>query len=91
MTVGPATLASGAALPALWAAFGEHRSAARPVGELTAANLLGGALGAIAAGFVVLPWIGPLRRLLVDPFQVLIANGFDMVGMKTLSAYWSPN
>ena len=58
LTAGPATLASGAVLPALWAAFGERDSAARPVGELTAANVLGGALGAVLTGFVVVPALG---------------------------------
>ena len=58
LTAGPATLASGLVLPALWAAFGERESAARPVGALTGANLVGGAAGALAAAFVVLPWLG---------------------------------
>jgi hypothetical protein len=40
---------------------------------------------------IVLPWIGPMRRLLIDPFQNMIAKGFDLVGMKTLGAYWAPN
>jgi spermidine synthase len=58
LTAGPGTLAAGAVLPALWAAFGDRRSVSRPVGELTCANLIGGAGGAIAAAFVVLPLIG---------------------------------
>ena len=58
LTAGPATLASGVVLPALWAAFGERERAARPVGALTGANLVGGAGGALAAAFVVLPWLG---------------------------------
>jgi hypothetical protein len=44
----------------------------------------------VGAG-IVLPWIGPLRRLLIDPFQHLIARGLDIAGMKTLGAYWAPN
>jgi hypothetical protein len=39
---------------------------------------------------VALPIIAPLRRLLVDPFQSLIAAAFGLVGMKSLAAYWSP-
>jgi len=58
LTAGPGTLAAGAVLPALWEAFGDRRGATRPVGELTGANLLGGAVGASAAAFVVLPLIG---------------------------------
>src|SRR5919201_610072 len=72
VTAGPATLAAGAALPALWAAFGERRSASRPVGELTAANLLGGAVGAIVAGFVVLPWVGIRAGFLLGAVLYLI-------------------
>lgn len=44
---------------------------------------------AIALG-VILPWIGPLRRLLIDPFQWLIAAGFRAIGMTTLGDYWAP-
>jgi spermidine synthase len=58
LTAGPATLASGVVLPALWAAVGERDSSARPVGGLTSANLVGGVGGAVAAGFLVLPWLG---------------------------------
>ncbi len=58
VTAGPGALASGAVLPALWAAFGDREGAARPLGELTAANTLGAVAGAVAAGFVVLPAIG---------------------------------
>jgi spermidine synthase len=58
LTVGPGTLAAGAVLPALWAACSDGRSVSRPVGELTCANLLGAAAGAIAAAFLVLPLVG---------------------------------
>src|SRR3989454_2874674 len=52
---GPGALASGAVLPALWAAFGDRDGAARPLGELTAANTLGAVGGALAAGSGRLP------------------------------------
>jgi len=39
---------------------------------------------------IVLPWITPLRRVVIDPFQRLIARAFDIVGMKMLGAYWAP-
>jgi spermidine synthase len=58
VTAGPGALASGAVLPALWGAFGERESAARPMGDLTAANTLGAVAGALVTGFVVLPRIG---------------------------------
>ena len=57
-TAGPAALASGAVLPALWAAWGAHDSVAHRLGDLTAANMLGGVIGALVAGFVVVPTIG---------------------------------
>ena len=52
-TAGPGALASGAVLPALWAAFGDRDGAARPLGELTAANTLGAVGGALAAGLAI--------------------------------------
>src|SRR5919201_5812432 len=81
---GPATLASGAALPALWAAFGERRTAARPVGELTAANLLGGALGAVAAGFAVLPLLGIRAGFLVGAVVYLIVAAVASADVRSL-------
>jgi spermidine synthase len=57
-TAGPGVVAAGATLPALWAAFADRRTVARPVGALTAANLLGGVAGALAAAFVLMPSIG---------------------------------
>lgn len=38
----------------------------------------------------VLPWIGPLRRRLVDPFQALFAGTFRLVGMSTVADNWAP-
>jgi len=57
-TAGPAALASGAILPALWSAWGGRGSVAHPLGDLTAANLFGGVIGALLAGFVVMPVLG---------------------------------
>lgn len=64
-TAGPGAVASGAVLPALWAAFGGAGGAARPLGELGAANTFGAVAGAIGAGFLVLPWIGLRAGFLV--------------------------
>jgi spermidine synthase len=58
VTAGPAAMASGAVLPALWSAWGDHGSVAHPLGDLTAANMFGGVIGALTAGFVIVPTIG---------------------------------
>ena len=63
-TAGPAALASGLVLPALWAAWGSEDRLARPLGDLSAANMLGGIAGALAAGFVALPALGVRGALL---------------------------
>lgn len=39
---------------------------------------------------IVLPWVGPLRRLLIDPFQSLVAGAFRTVGLGALAEYWAP-
>src|SRR5207249_9649684 len=63
-TAGPAAMASGALLPALWAAWGERGGVGHPLGDLSAANMLGGVIGAVAAGFVIVPLIGVRGGLL---------------------------
>jgi spermidine synthase len=65
LTVGPVAIASGVVLPALWAAWGEKKNVAHPLGALTAANLLGGVLGAVVTGFLVIPSLGIRAGLLV--------------------------
>jgi spermidine synthase len=57
-TAGPPALAAGAVLPAVWAAAGDRESVSRPMGELTAANLAGAALGAFVTAFVAIPVLG---------------------------------
>jgi spermidine synthase len=57
-SAGPAAIASGAVLPALWAAESDRYSVARPIGELTAANLAGAVFGAPLTAFVAIPAIG---------------------------------
>src|SRR5262249_45072587 len=64
-TAGPAALASGAILPALWGAWGDRGGVGQPRGDLSAANMLGGVIGAVAAGFIVVPTIGVRGGLLV--------------------------
>jgi spermidine synthase len=72
VTAGPGTLAAATVLPALWAAFGERETAARPVGVLTAANLAGGVAGAVGAAFVVLPILGLRSGFLVAAVAYVI-------------------
>lgn len=43
----------------------------------------------IGLGFF-LPWIGPVRRTLIEPFQGLLANLLRTVGMKGMGDYWAP-
>ncbi len=72
VTAGPGTLAAGVVLPALWAALDDRRSASRPVGVLTSANLLGGCAGALGAGFVVLPTLGLRAGFLLAAVVLLL-------------------
>jgi spermidine synthase len=63
----PAALLMGFAFPialALWTQTGED-GASRPVGTLYAANVVGGIAGAVIGGFVLLPWLGSRRALIV--------------------------
>jgi len=69
-------------------AFGPHGG----VGQLVLWSLLAIAswfIVGLALGFI-LPWIGPLRSVLIDPFQSAIALAFRSVGLATLGDYWSP-
>jgi spermidine synthase len=75
MTLGPTAAASGVVLPALWTAWGERTSVAHPLGDLLAANLFGGVLGASATGFVIVPTLGVRGSLLVAAVgYVLLAD-----------------
>ena len=75
LTVGPVAIASGMVLPALWAAWGERITVARPLGDLSAANLFGGVLGAVGTGFLIIPALGVRGSLLVAAVvYVLLAD-----------------
>jgi spermidine synthase len=76
-TAGPAAMASGSILPALWAAWGDHDTAAHPLGALSAANMFGGVMGAITAGFVIVPTVGVRGGLLVAAVAYIVLA--DMV------------
>jgi spermidine synthase len=71
VTAGPAALASAAALPALWAAWGDG-DAAPPLGRLSAASAFGSALGAVGAGFGLIPLLGVRAGLLVAAVSYLL-------------------
>jgi spermidine synthase len=74
-TVGPAAIASGMVLPALWAAWGDRISVAHPLGDLSAANLFGAALGAVTMGFLIVPSLGIRGSLLVaSVLYILLAD-----------------
>jgi spermidine synthase len=75
VTIGPTALASGMVLPALWAAWDNRISAAHPLGDLSAANLFGGVLGAVATGFLIIPSLGVRGSLLVAAIvYILLAD-----------------
>ncbi len=78
VTAGPAAVASGAVMAALWAAWGEETGAARPLGDLSAANTLGGIGGAVAAGFVAIPMLGVRGALLVVAVAYVVLA--DVIG-----------
>ena len=75
VTAGPGAIASGMILPALWAAWGDPTSVAQPLGDLSAANLFGGVLGALVTGFLIIPTLGVRGSLLVAAVMyVLLAD-----------------
>ena len=64
----PASVLMGYAFPvalALWTRADTAGAAARPVGPLYSANVLGGIAGAVASGFLLLPMLGSRRALIV--------------------------
>jgi spermidine synthase len=65
VSVGPAAFASGVVLPTLWGAWGGDDGAARPLGDLSAANTFGCIVGALTAAFIAVPLLGVRGSLLV--------------------------
>jgi len=72
LSAGPAAFASGLVLPALWGAWGERDGAARPLGDLAAANTFGGIAGSLAAGFLAVPLLGVRGTLLAAAVVYII-------------------
>jgi spermidine synthase len=65
LVMGPPALLIGTVLPATWrAAIGRAEDAGALVGRLTSLNTFAGVVGALAAGFVLIPALGTSRSLL---------------------------
>lgn len=60
---GPTAFASGALFTLIGMGLRQTSSEVRAVGRLALFNMLGGGLGSLAAGFVLLPWLGMERAL----------------------------
>jgi len=86
-TAGPAAVASGVVLPALWAVVGDRGGAARPMGALAATNAAGGVVGALAAAFVILPAIGLRAGFLLAAGAYLALAETVGAGRRTLHAF----
>jgi spermidine synthase len=83
----PPTFLSGAALPL--ATLGIVRgtgSVGRDVGTLFAANTVGGIVGALAAGLVLLPWVGAPRSLALLAIASVVAGLLVLVATAGSSA-----
>jgi spermidine synthase len=61
----PVTVLFGASFPLAVSADPVHRSAGEHAGVIAAANTVGGIIGAVAAPFLLVPWIGCQRTLLL--------------------------
>lgn len=78
IVVAPPVTLLGMVLPLIWKAVDVDRRVGSVVGSLTAANTLAAAAGALAAGFVLLPWCGLWTSF------VVIAASFSMSGSLLL-------
>jgi len=75
VTAGPTAFAAAAVLPALWQAWGAVNDPARPLGRLASANGAGGAVGALVAGFVVVPLLGVRAGFLLAALSFVLLAG----------------
>jgi spermidine synthase len=85
-SAGPAALASGIVLPALWSAWGDRQGPARPLGALGAANALGAVAGALAVGLLVAPGIGIRAGILLAALAYVAAGQLLVAGRLVRSA-----
>ncbi|MFN7976764.1 MAG: fused MFS/spermidine synthase [Vicinamibacterales bacterium] len=70
----PASTLMGYAFPLALALWIRGDGAARPVGRLYSANVLGSIAGALVGGFVLLPWLGSRRSLVVLAAVFLVSS-----------------
>lgn len=78
LVVAPPITLLGMLLPLVWKAAGRGQSAGIVVGRLTAVNTIAAAAGALAASFVLLPWLG------LWPSFVCVAALFYVAGLVLL-------
>ncbi len=78
LVVAPPITLLGMLLPLAWKAAGRGDGAGSVVGRLTAANTIAAAAGALAASFLLLPWIGLWQSF------VLLGALFLAVGLALL-------
>ncbi|MCA9124165.1 MAG: fused MFS/spermidine synthase [Planctomycetaceae bacterium] len=78
LVVAPPITLLGMLLPFAWKAAGGADRAGQVVGWLTAANTIAAAAGALAASFLLLPWIGLWQSF------VLLGASFLVVGLALL-------
>lgn len=78
IVVAPPITLLGTLLPLVWKAAGRGRKAGNVVGRLTAVNTIAAALGALAASFLLLPYVGLWQSF------VLIAGLFFVTGFVLL-------
>mgnify|MGYP003663042089 CR=1 FL=1 len=82
LVVAPPITLLGMLLPLVWKAAGLGKRAGIVVGRLTAVNTISAALGAMAASFLLLPWLGLWQSFVllaalfyVAGFVLLLRNG----------------
>ncbi|MFK7765692.1 MAG: fused MFS/spermidine synthase [Mariniblastus sp.] len=78
IVVAPAVACLGAMLPLVWKLAGANDSAGEIVGQMTAANTIAAALGALIASFCLLPFVGLWQSI------VFVAVLFLMAGLSLL-------
>ncbi len=74
-SIGPAIVCLGMLLPLVWSMAGVNRSAGKVVGVLTSLNTIGAAVGALAASYLLLVYVGLWQSV------ILVAALFLMVAV----------
>ncbi|MEQ1730297.1 MAG: fused MFS/spermidine synthase, partial [Vicinamibacterales bacterium] len=86
LLVVPTAICLGAAFPLALQVAGDHeRSPARRFGVVYAVNTIGSVAGTLAAGFVLIPWLGLPTTLAVAAF-VLVAASIAVIAIADVSA-----